>query len=74
MAPKLRTVAEMEAECDRFNKRFAVGEPVKCWTGPGEGAPVERKVRFPAQILSGHTTVVYIEGGGGCVALTHVQW
>ena len=51
---------------------IAIGDVIHVWTGPREGKPVERTIRFPAQVLSGHTPVVYVEGGGGCIALTHV--
>jgi hypothetical protein len=67
--PSLKT---MQKQCERFNAAHAVGDTIRCWTGPREGEPVERKVRYPAMVLSGHTAVVYVEGGGGCVALSHV--
>lgn len=64
----------MQAECDRFNARFAVGDDIAVWTGVREGNPTTVQVRYPAQIMSGHTAVVYVTGGGGCVALSHVKW
>lgn len=64
---------QKQAVCDRFNASFAVGDTIRVWTGPREDEPVVRKVRHPAVVLSGHTPVVYVEGGGGCVALTHVE-
>ncbi len=63
----------MQTACDHFNRLHAVGDTIRVWTGPREGKPVERTVRYPASILGGHTPVVYVEGGGGCVALTHVE-
>ena len=63
----------MQAECDKFNATHKVGDKIKCWTGHREVTPVERIIREPgAVVLSGHTPVVYVSGGGGCVALTHV--
>lgn len=70
---KRQTPKQMQDACDRFNARHAVGDTIKCWTGIREGEPVERVVKYPACILSGHTAVVYVTGGGGCVALTHVK-
>ncbi|MER9421289.1 hypothetical protein NKI88_02360 [Mesorhizobium sp. M0317] len=70
--PKQQTPEQMQAACDAFNATYAVGNVIECWTGPREGRPVEREIRHPACVLGGHTPVVYIAGGGGCVALTHV--
>lgn len=66
-------LAAMQAACDRFNARHAIGATVMCWPGPREGAPVPRTVSGPACVLSGHTAVVYVSGGGGCIALSHVE-
>lgn len=64
----------MQVECDRFNAAHPIGSEIVVLTGPREGEPSKRIVRAPgAIILSGHTPVVYISGGGGCVALTHVS-
>lgn len=59
--------------CDRFNAQFSVGDTIRVWSGPREGAPVERTVRFPASVMGGHTAMVYVAGGGGSIALTHVE-
>lgn len=67
------TTEQMQAQCDAFNAAHPVGSPIEVWTGLIEGAPKAAKVREPAQILSGHTAVVYIDVGRGCVALTHVR-
>ncbi|TIX28783.1 hypothetical protein [Mesorhizobium sp.] len=63
---------EMQDACDRFNERHAVGDIIRCWTGLREGEPRERRIRYPACILSGHTAVVYVYGVGA-IALTHVK-
>ncbi|RUX22147.1 hypothetical protein EOA27_04345 [Mesorhizobium sp. M2A.F.Ca.ET.037.01.1.1] len=63
----------MQADCDAFNRRHAVGDVIRVWTGPREGDPVERVTTSPACILGGHTAVVYVKGGGGCIALSHVE-
>lgn len=65
---------KMQAECDAFNASHKPGDVIMCWPGVREGLPVERTVREPgAVILSGHTAVVYVTGGGGCIALSHVE-
>lgn len=69
---KRPSLAKMQTACDRFNAKHAVGDTIYVWTGPIEGKPVERIIRYPASILGGHTPVVYVTGGGGCIALSHV--
>lgn len=67
------TTDEMQAACDAFNAKHKPGDTIECWPGVREGKPVQRTVREPgAVILSVHTAVVYVTGGGGCIALTHV--
>ncbi|WP_029002779.1 hypothetical protein [Azorhizobium doebereinerae] len=65
----------MAKQCDHFNTRHPVGSKVRVWTGllhDGPGKVVE--VALPgAYVLSGHTAVVQVIGGGGCVALSHVE-
>lgn len=68
------TRGAMQRQVDSFNAAHKVGDTVRVWTGQREGEPKERTIREPgAVILSGHTPVVYVAGGGGCVALTHVE-
>lgn len=66
------SLAKMQAQCDAFNAKHAVGDTIYCWTGQIEDPPVPRTIRSPACVLSGHTAVVYVLGGGGCIALMHV--
>lgn len=70
--PPRPNLKKMTTDCAKFNARYPVGAVIQCWTGPIEGKPVERIVRLPAQIMGGHSAVVYVEGGGGCVLLSHV--
>lgn len=73
--PRRTTEAQMRAACDLFNRTHDVGDTIWVWTGVREGKPVERTIAAPgAHILSGHTAVVQVHGGGGCVALTHIDW
>ena len=60
----------MQGKCDAFNKRNPIGSPVTVIKDLGE--QVETKVRFPAQILSGHTAVVWLEDISGCYDLNRV--
>ena len=58
---------------DRFNKTVPLGTPVRFWPGVREGVGREGKTRSAAELLGGHTPVVWIEDWSGCIALTHVQ-
>ncbi len=58
---------------ERFNRANPVGTPVLFWPGVRKGEGRESKTRTEAQVLSGHTPVVWVEGYAGCIALTHVE-
>lgn len=60
---------------EQFNERHPVGTGVQWWTGVREGQPPtgETKTRTPAQMLGGHTPVVWVEGHPACIALTHIE-
>ena len=69
---KRQSPAQMQAVCDAFNAKHVVGGTIRVWPGLIEGEPIAVEIRYPAQILSGHTPVVYVTGGHGCIALSHV--
>lgn len=58
---------------DRWNRAFALGARVRYWTGVREGPGRESVTCAPAQLLCGTTSVVWIQGVRGCVALSHVE-
>ena len=60
----------MQSKVDAFNKRNPVGTKVTVIKDLGE--KVETEVRFPAEILSGHTPVVWLRGISGCYLLSRV--
>ena len=66
------TAAEQMA-VDEFNDRFPIGTPVEYWPGVREGDGRRSRTRSKARVLSGHTAVVWVDGQGGCIALTHVE-
>lgn len=69
---KQRKITSMQKQCDDFNARYEVGQPIAFWTGPREGTPThEGRIRFPAEVMGGHTPVVWVEGKGS-IALSHV--
>lgn len=63
---------KLQAEVDEFNLNFSVGTEVQYWTGIREGEGKKGVTRSAAELLQGHTPVVWIEGCSGCVALSHV--
>ena len=65
--------AKRGPSCRDFNGRVPIGTPVRYWTGPRTGPGVESKTRTEAQLLGGHTPVVWVEGCVACIALSHVE-
>lgn len=55
-----------------WNTTTPVGTPVRYWTGIREGEGKRSRTRTAAQVLGGHTAVVWVEGESSCIALTHV--
>lgn len=70
MSREIQSQKRLQAEVDTFNSKVPVGSAVDYFEI--EGAPVQRfKTRTEAQILSGHTAVVWLEGKSGCVCVSH---
>ncbi|MEJ0047064.1 MAG: helix-turn-helix domain-containing protein [Rhodospirillales bacterium] len=64
---------EMQAACDIFNIGNPIGAAVLVWRYVKEGPGEPAVTTGPAFILFGHTAVVHVTGGRGCVALSHVE-
>ncbi|MER5875537.1 hypothetical protein ABT119_06350 [Streptomyces sp. NPDC001910] len=63
---------------ETFNRLHPVGTPVFAYPGcrPQDDANDERLVtrtRSKAEVLGGHTDVVWVDGHDACIALTHVD-
>lgn len=58
---------------DAFNRDNMVGAHVQYWTGVRQGHGKFSTTRSVAELLSGHTPVVWVAGHGACIALTHVE-
>ncbi|TMR92587.1 hypothetical protein EJK15_44015 [Nonomuraea basaltis] len=71
---RAKTAAELVEE---WNAAYPVGQPVCYWTGfrdgPLAGEPKFSRTRARAQVLGGHTAVVWMDGEGSCIALSHVD-
>lgn len=56
---------------DAFNSRFKIGDEIVYHEVIGDGKPQRLRTRTEAQVLSGHSPVVWLEGKCGCVHVTH---
>jgi hypothetical protein len=63
----------MTAACALFNKLNPIGSKVRVWSGRVHDGPgkVVDVVSPGAYVMGGHTAVVQVSGGDGCIALTH---
>lgn len=66
-----KTEAQLQAQCDAWNKAHAVGTVVSFENIVGEGETHRGASTTPAQMLGGHTAVIWLEGKSGCVCLDH---
>lgn len=74
MASPFRRVvraARLQAECDAWNAKHAVGTVVDVTKDLGN--VVRTKTRSEAQVLSGHTPVIWLDGISGCYLLERVK-
>ncbi|MFD1546953.1 hypothetical protein [Nonomuraea guangzhouensis] len=71
--PSVQAAREMQAlAVAGWNATVPVGTPVRYWTGWREGDGKTSRTRTAAQLLGGHTAVVWVEGEVSCIALSHV--
>ncbi len=64
------SIEVMQSKVDAFNESNPVGSSVTVIKDLGE--KIETTVRHPAEILSGHTAVVWLKGISGCYSLDRV--
>jgi len=67
----IRDSKAQQKKVERWNEKHSVGQEV--WAHRDNGEFFKTKTRSEAQLLSGHTAVVWIEGISGCYALSHVE-
>ncbi len=60
----------MKSKVEVFNEKHPVGSVVTVIKDFGE--KIDVKVRIPAEILSGHTAVVWLDGISGAYSLSRV--
>jgi hypothetical protein len=71
MTYKEPNVTKMQAECDAFNAACPVGGKVRVKLDFVD-EPFETTTRSEAQILSGHSAVIWMENVSGCYLLDRV--
>ena len=60
-----------QKEVDAWNARVKVGDTISYVEVKGLTEPQTFKTKSEAEVLSGHTAVVWLEGKRGCVAVDH---
>ena len=65
-----QATAKLQAACDKFNAAHQVGAAVSVKLDSGEVR--ETVTTSEAQVLSGHTAVIWLEGIRGCYDLERV--
>jgi hypothetical protein len=64
----MKSVMSPEKQVADWNKAVRVGQEVDYRSDPG-AEPQRFETRSVAEVLSGHTAVVWLEGKSGCVTL-----
>lgn len=68
---KRPNLAKLQAQCDKWNAAHPVGTAVVL--SHDNGTQVETKTISEAQVLSGHSAVIWLEGIRGCYLLDCVS-
>lgn len=68
---KRPTPAQLQKQCDDWNAAHEVGVTVSFEEIKGEGETHRGASYSEAQVLSGHSAVIWLEGKRGCVDLDH---
>lgn len=60
----------LQRQCDRFNADYKIGQHVTVRKDNGEGFLT--RTRSMAEVLSGHSAVIWVEGLAGCYLLERI--
>lgn len=60
----------LQAQCERFNATYDIGQRVTLRKDNGEGIITHTRSR--AEVLSGHSAVIWLDGVAGCYLLDRV--
>lgn len=69
---KRPSLKKLQAECDKFNASVSVGDEVMVKLD-GKDEPFRTRTRSVAQVLSGHSAVIWLENVSGCYLLNRVS-
>lgn len=69
--PRIKTPQQLEQQVFNWNAKYPIGTKVEFFAviNPLERSKGIFATRSKAEILGGHTAVVWLEGYSGCVAL-----
>lgn len=70
-APKRPNSAELQKQCDAWNAAHPEGTEVSYESIVGQGETHRGKSISEAQVMGGHSAVIWLEGKSGCVSLDH---
>lgn len=70
---KQPTEQQLQAQVDAWNAKNAVGTEVDYSAILGDPPTLRSKTRSEAQVLSGHTAVVWLEAKPGCVCIDNCK-
>jgi alpha-ketoglutarate-dependent taurine dioxygenase len=70
MSRRPQSAAQLQAACDKFNATHQVGAAVTVQLDGGEIR--ETVTTSEAQVLSGHSAVIWLKGVSGCYLLNRV--
>lgn len=70
-APKRKSTAQLQAQCDTWNKANPVGTLVSFEEIRGRGETFRGKTASEADVAGGHTAIIFLEGKRGYVSLDH---
>jgi hypothetical protein len=67
----MMATTEQQQAVDKWNSTYQIGQAVLLLKDSGE--TVRTKTRSAAEVLSGHTAVIWLEGVRGCYMLSRVK-
>lgn len=67
---RLNDPKAQQRKVDDWNKRWPVGQTVTVRVDGG--GTVQTTTRGPAELMCGHSPVIWLEGVSGCYLLSHV--
>lgn len=70
---KRPTEQQLQAQVDAWNAKYKIGTEVDYCEILGGPPTLRSKTRSEAQVLSGHSAVVWLEAKSGCVCIEHCR-